>query len=1120
MRFATPTTQPPRPFTRVLAAALLGLGALTLTTASLAAQDAEGATDDWDVTLARGETREINFTTEEGTWMSMDISPDGRWVVFDLLAHVYRVPTDGGGDAELLTGGTGVATNYHPRYSPDGSTIAFVSDRKGQNNLWLMDADGSNPRQVFSDMATRAVSPAWSADGDYIFVKLQDVAAGRGQTGRSGIWMYHVDGGDGIQVVGDQPQAAWPSPSKDGRYLYFHVYTGPPGLQGRDALAGHWQVRRKDLRTGEVLNITAGTASQQVRASSGSAYAAEISPDGRHLAFARRIAGGTISYRGHTFGPRAALWIRDLETGSERVAMDPITVDNAEGIKTMRILPGYSWSADGSSIVITQGGKIRMLDVASGEVTTVPFSARVQRTISELARADFRIDDGPFEAKMLRWYAASPDASRIAFQAVGRVWIAPADGGAPTRLTSGDGPHEFSPSWSPDGQWIAYTTWGGEEGGHVWKIPAGGGTPRQLTTSPSEYAHPVWSLDGSEIVVTRGSGAAARARSATQNPYWELWRVPAEGGSQERIMTIPAGGPGGLLGYRRQITRASFGPGGRIHFPAGHEAGEGQGAIALMSVRGDGSDARVHATIPWGDEFVISPDGDRVAFQEGDNVFWAPLPPGGAGGDPVALKKRGAPVPVTQLTTEGGLYPRWLDNDRLEFGSGQSFFVHNAATGETDTTTIRLSVDRVIPEGTLALTNARIVTLDDRAVHENATLLIDGSRIACVGDCDTSGADQTMDMTGKTIIPGFIDMHAHHYREHKGLIPKRDFESAIYLAYGVTANLDNSMWSQNVFASAEMIRGGAVVGPRTYSTGDPMYRGDAMRQNDISSYEVAEQNINRLASWGATALKQYLQPRRDQRQWISDIARRKNLMVTSENNDIPYTIGMMMDGQTGFEHPMTYLPMYRDLSTFLGQAESAYSPTFVVGGIGPWNEEFFFAEQEVWLDPKQREWLPWRQVIPHMRRRWERPDTDYTYPLIALGMMDVIEAGGWGAIGSHGQAHAIASHWEVWMIEAAAGPMAALEVASLHGAVFLGAQEDIGSIEVGKLADVLVLNSNPLDNIRNTTDIMYVVQGGIVRDGLTLDEVWPNQVPYGEHWWVNPDAWLMDNRPVDYWDRR
>ncbi|MDH3224800.1 MAG: amidohydrolase family protein, partial [Gemmatimonadota bacterium] len=523
--------------------------------------------------------------------------------------------------------------------------------------------------------------------------------------------------------------------------------------------------------------------------------------------------------------------------------------------------------------------------------------------------------------------------------------------------------------------------------------------------------------------------------------------------------------------------------------------------------------------IPNGDEFVVSPDGRRVAFNEGDNVFWAPLPPGGAGGNPVELKKSDAALPVKQLTTEGGLYPRWLTNDVVEFGSGPKFFLHDAVTGATDTIDIDLRVPQRIPSGTLALTGARIVTLDDRAVHESGTVLIEGSRIACVGECDPSGADEVMDLSGKTIIPGFVDMHAHHYREHKGLIPKNDFESAIYLAYGVTTNLDNSMWSQNVFSSAELIRGGLVVGPRTFSTGDPLYNGDRARQNRLTSYEVAEQNINRLASWGATALKQYLQPKREQRQWVSDIARRKGLMVTSENNDIPYTVGMIMDGQTGFEHPLTYLPLYRDVSTFLGMAGATYSPTFIVGGIGPWNEEYFFAESEVWMSEKQQSWLPWRQVIPHMRRRWIRPDTDYSFPFIAQGMADVIEAGGVGAIGSHGQAHGIGSHWEIWMAASATGPMGALEVASLHGARFLGAEQDLGSIEVGKLADLIVLNSNPLDDIRNTTDIQYVVQGGIVRDGMSLDEVWPTQTPYGEHWWVNPDAWLMDDRPVDIWDR-
>ncbi|MGI9629194.1 MAG: hypothetical protein ACR2QM_20390, partial [Longimicrobiales bacterium] len=437
----------------------------------IAAQNQEDSPE-WDVTMARGETRDIDFITEEGTWMSVDRSPDGGWAVFDLLGHIYRVPVPAGGDAELLTGGTGVATSYHPRYSPDGSLIAFITDRAGQDNLWVMNADGSDPRAVFTAPLVRAVEPAWTPDGNYILVRRSQISQA-GSPGGSGIWMYHKDGGEGVEVVGsDQPQPAWPSLSEDGRSLYFHVYTGPPGLQGRDALAGHWQVRRKDLNTGAVTDITAGTAQQQVRGSSGGAYGAEISPDGRTLAFSRRIAGGTISYRGHQFGPRNALWLRDMETGTERVVMDPITVDNAEGIKTLRILPGYSWSPDGSEILITQGGKIRRLNVTTGDVTTIPFRARVQRTISEMARADFRIDDAPFSPSFLRWHNASPDGSQVAFQTIGRVWVAPLDGaptaGPPARLTASDGAFEFSPSWSPDGQWIAYTTWDGGEGGHVW----------------------------------------------------------------------------------------------------------------------------------------------------------------------------------------------------------------------------------------------------------------------------------------------------------------------------------------------------------------------------------------------------------------------------------------------------------------------------------------------------------------------------------------------------------------------------------------------------------------------------------------------------------------------------
>lgn len=274
---------------------------------------AQEESDDWDVTLARGDTREIDFQTDEGTWMSVDVSPDGQWVVFDLLAHVYRVPI-GGGSAESLTQESGVAINYHPKYSPDGASIAFISDRGGQANLWVMDADGSNPRQVQTSMDTRVTMPEWTSDGEYILV-----AQG------GGISMYHRDGGTGVQIVDNTGGApSWPSTSADGRYVYYQVRTGGQTVPWAvdhiddetvaDAMQGANNLSRMDLATGDVTRVTSGVPSRQYRLSSGGAIAGEVSPDGRYLAFARRMPDGTIEWKGHEFGPSTALWVRDLST--------------------------------------------------------------------------------------------------------------------------------------------------------------------------------------------------------------------------------------------------------------------------------------------------------------------------------------------------------------------------------------------------------------------------------------------------------------------------------------------------------------------------------------------------------------------------------------------------------------------------------------------------------------------------------------------------------------------------------------------------------------------------------------------------------------------------------------
>ncbi len=1105
---------------RLPAAALL-----TLAAAAPAPGQSAPADTGWDVTRPRGQTRVIDFTVSEGTWMSVDVTPDGRWVVFDLLGHVYRMPA-AGGQAEPLTQGSGIAMNFQPRVSPDGRTIAFVSDRGGQNNLWIMDLDGSNPRPVHLDPAARIESPAWSADGQYLFA-LKRV----GLVARS-IWMFHRNGGRGVEVVpaaqGRTPGK--PVPSADGRYLYYEIYTGTfTGEFGKDdLLQGTMQLVRRDLATGEDRALTAGVSRQQDRGTSGSAYAPEPSPDGRWLAFIRRIPDGTFSWKGHRFGPRSALWVRDLETGAERLLMDPVELDMAEeGIPLDGTYPLYRWLPDGRSILLTQGGKIRRVDVATGAVTTLPFTARVHRVVSEQAWTRTRLQDGPVEVRYLRWASVAPDGRRAVFQAVGKVWVMDLPGGSPRRLTpDGFEPLEYGPVWSPDGQSVAFVSWDDRNEGHLWRAPAAGGAPERLSRSAGEYLNPAWSSDGRTIVMLRGSGATRRGQTLGRTTYYDLVSIPAAGGDVTAFAQL--GGAAGLptFGFA-QPPRPSFGPDGRVFFtvlsaipnPATPFAPTVAGT--LVSVRLDGTDRREHLRAEFADDVTPSPDGKWVAFAQAGDVFVAPLPYFRAAGTVPQVGKDGGAFAVTRLSTTGGIMPRWRNSDVLDYGSAANLYSHSVTSGRTDTVAIKLQVPRAIPAGSIALTGARIVTLENRRVIDRGTVVVRRGRIACVGSCSTSGVDRVVNASGTTIIPGWVDMHAHHHREHAGMPPARNFETAIYLAYGVTTTLDPAAWSPETFSSAEMVEAGRMIGPRIFATAENITDGNGLATNAITSLDAALREAERRKAWGAVTLKQYLQPTRNQRQWVVEAGRRLGMMVTSEGSiDLYHKISMAMDGHTGFEHATALLPMYADVTTFLGRTRTVNSYTPLVGGPGPWNEEYWWQESEIWKDAKAQRWLPWRQLIPHSRRHMQRPVTDYPLGMMAQVVSDIIDAGGLSAIGSHGQQHGIASHWDVWMAAMAMDNMRALEIASLHGARFLGMEEDLGSIREGKLADLVILNANPLQNIRNTANIRWVMKAGTLYDAASMDELWPTSRRFGDYYWMVPEVYRRDDRSVDVWDRR
>ncbi len=1078
------------------------------------------AEEPWDVTRPRGATREIDFSTQEGTKMSVDLSPDGRWVVFDLLAHIYRVPA-AGGEAECLTRDSGIALNYGPRYSPDGRQIAFVSDRQGQNNVWVMNADGSSPRPVFADPDACAEEPVWTPDGQYLIVRKQLVCH-RGLY-YSTLWMYHRDGGEGVRLMEDTGVSG-PSVSPDGTYVYFESNTCAGRLG--EATQGCLQIRRMELRTGRTDDLTGGPGD--------GGFAPRISPDGRTLAFARRIPDGTVSHDGRRFGPRAALWLRDLDSGAERRVMDPIETDNAEDVRfSVRALPGYAWARDGRSIVLSQGGRLRRLEVSTGKVDTIPFTARVHRTISQMARTPFRISDDPFEARMLRWPTASPDGRRLAFHAVGKVWVMDLPDGEPRRLTpQGFAPFELSPAWSPDGRTIVFASWDEKSRGELWTVPARGGAPRRITIETGEYLNPEWSPDGRRIVAARGTGVTARARTWPENPWYDLVSLPAAGGPATVVAHVkPPEDP-------VEVVRASFGPEGRIFYS---EQSEGKGASGaagttteLISVAADGGDRRVHLRFPYAAEAVASPDGRWVAFQAEMNVRLAPIPWLGTGAAPPTLDWTKPALPVRSLSDEGGLFPRWRDADTIEFGSGSRYLAHHRSSGKTDAVSVRLRVPRRLPRGTIALRDARILTMDGRRNIERGTVLVRGSRIVCVGECDAAQAERVIDAAGKTIIPGLIDMHAHFNDRKAIVIPPHNFESAIYLAYGITTAMDPSATSTTVFSNAELIRAGLALGPRLFSTGEPI--GDwiagqnpdeatepslqSERSREIASYEETEHEVNRLAAWGAVSIKQYMNPRRDQRQWIVEAARKRGVMVTGEGGSFEHELGMIMDGQPGWEHEILAIPLYRDAARFVGQAKATYSATFCASGPGPWGDQQFYAERDLWKDAKLRRFMPSWDLMARTRRRMLRPITDFGSALYAQALADVIAEGGYGAVGGHGQFHGMDTHFDIWMAAEGLGPMGALEVATIQPAHFLGAEQDLGSLVPGKLADLVVLNANPLDGIRNTTDALYVMQDGVLYDAATLDEVWPQRQPFGEYDWVSPEALESDDRPDDYWDRR
>ena len=416
--------------------------------------------------------------------------------------------------------------------------------------------------------------------------------------------------------------------------------------------------------------------------------------------------------------------------------------------------------------------------------------------------------------------------------------------------------------------------------------------------------------------------------------------------------------------------------------------------------------------------------------------------------------------------------------------------------------TIEIYRPRYRPSGSVALVGARIhpMTTGGEAI-EPGVVLIEGDRIAAVGpaaEVNIPAAAAHIDVKGKVILPGYVDTHAHYsvlQRVHGG-------DNASFLAnlaYGVTTGLDVQPSTTDILAYEDWIDAGLMLGPRALSTGPGIFN-----HNEFRSERHAQAVLTRYRDhYRVRNLKAYISGNRKQRQWLAAAAKKLKLMPTTEGAlDMRLNMTHAIDGFSGNEHNFPVVDLYADAVQLVARSGMSYTPTLLVTYGGPWAENYFYAKESPHDDPKLRRFTPLSFLAARTLRRFWFHEREYSFPRVAAGAAKIIRAGGRVGVGAHGQLQGLGYHWEIWALASGGwSNQEALTAATRMGAEIIGVAADIGTLEVGKLADLVVLNSDPMDDLRSTADLALVVKGGEVFEADTLNKLWPERQPLPPQWW-------------------
>ncbi len=1050
-------------------------------------------TKKWDVNHPPYSTHEIKINVESGTWMSVDVSPDGKQIVFDLLGDIYLLPVRGG-KAKALT--TTISWEMQPRFSPDGKHIAFTSDQGGGDNIWIMDLEGKHQKQITREKFRLLNNPNWSPDGRFIVARKH--FTGTRSLGAGELWLYSINGGSGIRMneaPTQQKDLGEPAFSSDGRYVYFSqdVTPGKVFEYSKDSNGIIYAIKRLDTQSGKIIDF--------IREPGGSVRPTP-SPDGKSLAFVKRVRNKT------------ALFIKDLTSGIETMLCDCLERDMQETWAIHGVYPNIAWLPDSKSLVFWAKGKIHRINVATKKVARIDFQVNHTRQVADALRFKNKAFSEKQMTKMLRWMTVTPDEKNVVFQALGQIYIKNLSTGKLKQLTNRKNEEAFYPAISSDGRWITYVSWNDEKLGAVRKMSISGKRNKKLTRQPGHYLEPRFSADGRTVYFKKTSGGYLLS------PDWSLntglYQIDAAG--KNKPEKLPFNG-----------NNIQTGVDGRLYVTQFKGRGKTRKAN-LVAWDGKTAKSQIVAQTHFGSEFSLSADGNWLAFVDGFNAYIAPFRPSGK---IIQLSAKNAALPVVKISTDAGENIHWSgDSHTVYWSSGNQLFHQSISASlfskkansdnkeknsppenslsedslpENPGQVVGFSFRSAKPHQTIALIHARIITMENDGVIEDGTLIIKDNIIQDVGkaaDVKLSASIKTFDMKGKTIMPGIVDAHWHGSQGQNEIIPQQNWKNLTSLSFGVTTIHDPSNDTSEIFAASEMAKAGKIIAPRIFSTGMILYGAKANIFAEVNNLDDARRHVRRMKAAGAFSVKSYNQPRRDQRQQILEAAREEKMEVFPEGGSLfQHNMNMIVDGHTGIEHSIPVANVYEDVKQLWSQTKVGYTPTLIVGYGGIFGENYWYQHTEVWKHPILSKWVPPSVLIPRSVRRTMAPEADYNHVNNARVVKELANLGVEVHIGAHGQREGLGAHWEMWILaQGGMKPMDILKVATISGAKYLGMDEQIGSIKKGKLADLVILDVNPLEDIYQSDKVHAVMINGRLFDAQSLKELTGKWQPEKFYW--------------------